>query len=534
MLLAQAPILDKYTLRERLAIGGMGEVFYATSPGHPEGVAIKRLLPELAREEGYVGRFIDEARVQAAMRHPNIVKTLELARWQGTYVLVMEYVHGRDVSSIVREAARKRLRVPEHVALAIICDTAEALDHAHAAAQRGEPLNVVHRDISPENLIVSIDTGLTKLIDFGLAGEERDRSGSSRGKLHYLTPEQAAGQPLTPATDQYALGLVFWELLTGRRAYAGEAEVVLPLVREGTVPPPEPAVSPAVERVLMRMLAPSPALRYRSCGEVAQELRPMVPPSAREDVRAFVMKLGTKELDDRVAGVGATITGTTPPAGLRLRAMQAQAAAIKPPTNEHVVSRLLIEYLEGLSVGLESQPELKQKAALFLALLKDLKVPEAALVGLPHPVVNLCIRPPLGGMWVPLVHASAATLIVAEHCYASTEAFIASAHERFRRLFETPVYAMFFQASNWKQLLAALPPCWEQLERGSGLRVVSSKEGEAQLLVALPDEVLHPVLAQCHGARLRAQLELGGLSKVSVEQTASSDQGVLLTARWAP
>ncbi len=259
----------------------MGEIFLARQvglAGFDRLVILKTMLPELAEEEGLVEQFLDEARVAAKLNHPNIVSMYEVGEWQGRYFIAMEYISGDHVGRLLMAARRAGLKMPPLVAAKIIHDAALALDHAHTARDvDGTPLTVVHRDVSPQNIMVR-DDGVTKVIDFGIARAAnrsvRTRTGCIKGKAPYMAPEQIAGKPLDGRTDQFALGIVFWELLTHERLFYAENDVdVLRMVLNYRIPPPSsvvPNVPPELDEVVLHMLERAPEARYVSCGAVAE------------------------------------------------------------------------------------------------------------------------------------------------------------------------------------------------------------------------------------------------------------------------
>ena len=207
-------------------MGGMGEVFVARQTGiagFDRLVILKNLLPDLAKQEELVNQFLDEARVAATLNHPNIVSILEVGEWEGVYYLAMEYIQGADLVALQIEAYKKKKPIPIAVAAQIVHDAAQGLDHAHHATNMsGEPLNIVHRDISPHNIMIRTD-GVGKVVDFGIAKASgrltRTATGMIKGKLHYMSPEQIQGHNITGATDQFALGVVLWEMVARRRLF---------------------------------------------------------------------------------------------------------------------------------------------------------------------------------------------------------------------------------------------------------------------------------------------------------------------------
>jgi serine/threonine protein kinase len=242
--------LGAYELTKRIGFGGMGEVFLTTS-----GVVVKRLMPHLAADPEFVSLFLEEARIAARLHHPNIVQILELGEADGTLYLAMEYVDGPDL--------RRLKAVNDSQAVHIAEQVARGLDHAHKARDsQGRLLKVVHRDVSPHNVLVAKD-GTAKLIDFGVA------RAAGGGKVAYMAPEQADTDEADARSDQFSLGVVLWELLCGRRLFdTGDEVSTLERVIACRIDPP-----PILGSVVMRALQKDPRKRYRDCFEFAEALK---------------------------------------------------------------------------------------------------------------------------------------------------------------------------------------------------------------------------------------------------------------------
>jgi serine/threonine protein kinase len=232
----------RYSLIERLAVGGMAELFVATSPGEhgfQKKVVIKRLLPHLLPDETYKAMFIDEAKLTARLVHPKIAQTFELGKVDEALYIAMEYVEGIDVLALLREFAARRRRVEPQLAAWIAHEVLDALDYAHAVKDdAGRTLGLVHRDISPSNVLLSV-RGDVKLVDFGIARAvdpdraHKSKSGTLKGKYGYMSPEQVIELPLDGRSDVFSVGVVLAELLTGRRLFAAPNELdVLLMVRD--------------------------------------------------------------------------------------------------------------------------------------------------------------------------------------------------------------------------------------------------------------------------------------------------------------
>jgi serine/threonine-protein kinase len=232
----------RYTLVERLAIGGMAELFVATAPGEhgfSKKVVIKRLLPHLSTDDTYKAMFIDEAKLTARLVHPKIAQTFELGRVDDSLFIAMEHVDGIDVLALLREFAARKRRVEPQLAAWIAHEVLDALDYAHNVKEvDGSPLGIVHRDISPSNVLLST-RGDVKLVDFGIARAidpdraHKSKTGTLKGKYGYMSPEQVIEMPLDGRSDVFSVGVVLAELLTGRRLFAAANELdVLLMVRD--------------------------------------------------------------------------------------------------------------------------------------------------------------------------------------------------------------------------------------------------------------------------------------------------------------
>src|SRR4051812_2395084 len=232
----------RYHLVERLAVGGMAELFVATSPGEhgfQKKVVIKRLLPHLISDDTYNAMFIDEAKLTARLVHPKIAQTFELGKVDDALFIAMEHVDGIDVLALLREFAARRRRVDPQLAAWIAHEVLDALDYAHnLTGEDGARMGIVHRDISPSNILLSV-RGDIKLVDFGIARQQdpdrahKSKSGTLKGKYGYMSPEQVIEHSLDARSDLFSVGVVLAELLTGRRLFAAANELdVLIMVRD--------------------------------------------------------------------------------------------------------------------------------------------------------------------------------------------------------------------------------------------------------------------------------------------------------------
>jgi serine/threonine-protein kinase len=277
--------LGRYTLLGKIATGGMAEVFLARQEG-PQGFAktlvVKRILPHLAKDENFVRMFLDEARLAAVINHPNVVSIFELGQDAETnsYYMAMEYIDGCNLKRVVHDAVRARSRFPPELSARVIADACAGLDYAHnLKGENRQPLNIVHRDISPENILITY-SGLVKVVDFGIAKaasiEGRTQAGQVKGKFGYMPPEQLLGQPLDRRADVWALGVVLYWMCSGVKPFGGENEAVIIQKILGSEPEPLDNRVPGLPRRLAEIvhaaLAKDPNQRYESARALQQDL----------------------------------------------------------------------------------------------------------------------------------------------------------------------------------------------------------------------------------------------------------------------
>jgi eukaryotic-like serine/threonine-protein kinase len=288
-----------YLLFDRIGRGGMAEIFLArmtTDLGVARRVVVKEILPELSSDTGFARMLVQEAKLSAKLSHRNIVRVLDLGREAGRLFIAMEYVEGYDLNQLLRELSRRRLPLPAEFALFVVREVLAALDYAHRATDgSGTPLAIVHRDISPSNVLISFE-GEVSLCDFGIAralsyepdagatdatgshadqDESRVQRARVAGKSAYMAPEHARGDDIDARSDLFAAGILLWELCAGRRLYKGTEHEMLDMARRAEVPPlPERGLYdlPRLQAILERALAKDPAVRYQSAGQMLKDL----------------------------------------------------------------------------------------------------------------------------------------------------------------------------------------------------------------------------------------------------------------------
>ncbi len=273
----------KYFLVRKLAEGGMAEIFLAKSlgaEGFERDVVIKRMLKHLTGVPDFVNMFMDEAKLAARLAHQNVVQIHELGLAEGCYYICMEYLAGEDFSTILRTAGRRHEYVPLQLALRVIADAAHGLHYAHESTDElGNPLHIVHRDVSPSNIFVTYE-GQVKVLDFGIARAEsrlaQTTAGVVKGKYMYMSPEQARGKVVDRRADVFSLGVSLFEALTHKRPFAHDNDLaILNAVLSGDFPRPRalrPELSVELEQIVLKAMAHKPEERYATAAELAEAI----------------------------------------------------------------------------------------------------------------------------------------------------------------------------------------------------------------------------------------------------------------------
>ncbi|WP_225410499.1 serine/threonine protein kinase [Stigmatella hybrida] len=269
----------KYQLIDRIAVGGMAEIFLAhqvDGEGLETPVVIKRIRPHLSKHASFVKMFLNEARLAAQLNHPNIVQIHDLGKIGESYFIAMEYIFGRDMRRIIPKAEALGIPFPMVYALKIASDVCAGLHYAHRKVDLyGNPLNIVHRDVTPENIFVAFD-GMVKVLDFGIAKAtnqvEETRSGELKGKISYMSPEQCQGKVVDCRSDIFSVGVALYEWLTGFKLFTGESEVaVMRSITEGKIYAPsyfKADIPEPVEAILMKALEKDRDRRYQTAAEM--------------------------------------------------------------------------------------------------------------------------------------------------------------------------------------------------------------------------------------------------------------------------
>ncbi len=306
----------KYRLIDRMAVGGMAEIFKAVAPGadgYERTVAIKRLHRSICDDPELTGMLVDEARISVMLDHPNIARVFDLGSIDGQFFIVMEFIDGVDCHDVLEEMRNRREFVPVPAALHIISETLGALHYAHRkVGPDGQPLNIVHRDVSPQNVMVGFDGGI-RIVDFGIAKAktraQTTQAGVIKGKFYYMSPEQAVGGHIDHRADIYSAGMVLYEMITAVSPYesVGDAEL-LRAVRAASFPPPSyyrQDLDPELERIVMTALQRDPNRRFQSAQDFRYAIddysRRVYPPvNHREQIAHFISNLFGRPISDNM------------------------------------------------------------------------------------------------------------------------------------------------------------------------------------------------------------------------------------------
>ena len=326
--------MGRYSIFGEIASGGMATVHYGRLVG-PVGfsrtVAIKRLHPQYAKDPDFVAMFLDEARLAARIQHPNVVPTLDIVATDGELFLVMDYVQGETLARLVRAVREHGERIPAPVAASIVVQSLHGLHAAHEAKdERGNPLGIVHRDVSPQNVLVGID-GIARVLDFGVAKAavrlQTTRDGQLKGKLAYMAPEQIGGH-VDRLTDVYAAGVLLWEALTSQRLYeaANEGQLLQKVLHGKPEPPSKhaPGLPPALDEIVLRALQLDPCKRFQTAREMALALERGVDTAMASEVGEWVEATARERLSQHTE---------------RIAEIESSAQA-KAPARQDLVSRL--------------------------------------------------------------------------------------------------------------------------------------------------------------------------------------------------
>ncbi|HEY5907092.1 MAG TPA: serine/threonine-protein kinase, partial [Vicinamibacteria bacterium] len=316
-----------------IAVGGMAEVFKAKrsgAAGFEKTLAVKRILPHLSDNEEFLNMFVDEAKMVAGLTHPNIVQIYDLGQIEKSYFIAMEYVHGRDLRTIMKRAREKELRLPLDIALRVASGLCAALEFAHRKKDdRGRAMEIVHRDVSPQNILISFE-GDVKLTDFGIAKASTKASstdrGALRGKLLYMSPEQAWGKGLDRRSDLFSLGLVLYEMIAEEKPFLagidGSEMTILEKVRLCQIAAPRslnPRIPENLDRLVMKALQKDPDERYQDAAEMGRALERVIrerQPLSQGELKRFMELLFDR--DEREEAIPDDLFPGAPPRAARV------------------------------------------------------------------------------------------------------------------------------------------------------------------------------------------------------------------------
>jgi eukaryotic-like serine/threonine-protein kinase len=363
-------MVGRYMIHESIAAGGMATVHFGRLVG-PVGftrtVAIKRLHPQYAQDPEFVGMFIDEARLAARIRHPNVVQTLDVVASGAEVLLVMDYIQGEPLSRLRRLAAERDRSVPPRVVSSIFCGVLHGLHAAHEAkSDQGKSLDIVHRDVSPQNILVGTD-GIARVLDFGVAKamgrSHTTRDGNLKGKLTYMAPEQLEGQ-VSRRTDVFAAGIVLWEVLTGQRLFAGQDEVeVVGKILGKVVDAPskhmraedkaamDPASLDGLDAVTLKSLSREPEGRYETARDMALALEKCVGVASPTEVGQWVEETAGGVLDERARRVAEIESQTSGRAPHSVPQPSVRAGEVPPPAADPPVQVELASQASSVSLS---------------------------------------------------------------------------------------------------------------------------------------------------------------------------------------
>jgi eukaryotic-like serine/threonine-protein kinase len=366
-------VIGRYALHGQIASGGMASVHLGRLVG-PGGfgrtVAIKRLHPQYAKDPEFVAMFLDEARLAARVQHPNVVPTIDIIAMDGELFLVMEHVQGEALSRLARSAQRTGEPIPLPIVSAIISGALNGLHAAHETKdEKGKSLGIVHRDVSPQNILVGVD-GVARVLDFGVAKAggriQTTQEGQIKGKLAYMAPEQLRQNDLDRTADLYAAAVVLWETLTLERLFKGDNQAqVVAKVLAGRIPRPSEVVRglpPELDAVTARGLERDPTKRFATGREMASALERAVRPATPTEVGAWVQVLAAEPLQRRSDQISDIESHSDVTSGVATQAKQFLAELATgprlPPTEEEPKSAKT----ERSSVGVASQTERPARA----------------------------------------------------------------------------------------------------------------------------------------------------------------------------
>jgi serine/threonine protein kinase len=322
--------VGRYVVFDEIAVGGMAAVHIGRllgTAGFSRTVAMKRLHRQFAGDPEFVAMFLDEARIAGRIRHPNVVSTLDVVNLDNELYLVMDYVQGESIAHLMRSLGQSNAKMPPGIAVSIACEMLAGLHAAHEATDdRGEPLGIVHRDVSPQNVLVGTD-GIARVVDFGVAKAvgriQTTREGQIKGKTAYMAPEQIRGRPVDRRTDVYSASVVLWEMLTGERLFKSDSAAgAMTQVLEKVIPPPGsivPGIAAGLDAAVLRGLSRDAADRFATARELGRVLEEVCARESAMRIGDWVRQVAGQVLDERAQRITrierSSLDGPTPPPG---------------------------------------------------------------------------------------------------------------------------------------------------------------------------------------------------------------------------
>lgn len=397
---AEGTKFGQYALIEKIATGGMAEVWKARMrgvEGFQKTVAIKKILPHLSDNQDFIEMFVDEAKLAAQLNHNNIIHIYDLGKIQSSYYIAMEYIDGFDLKAILRRGQERDHPMTVELALFIASKLASALDYAHRKKDFEEKeMGLVHRDVSPQNVLVSQE-GDIKLCDFGIAKAaskaSHTQAGALKGKLQYMSPEQAWGRHIDRRSDIFALATVLFEMLTNRKLFTGDNELsILEQVREARVQPPSlhnEEVTPDIDKIVIKALQKDPANRYQTAGEMARDLDAILysfrPTPTSADLAIYMHRLSSPDAVFEEPAPSSIPMDVPPPptviAPIPVLATPPKAAAVAaaPAAAPHVVAAAAAQTPEfGAYGGVPEPIKRKSNTGLIAAIVAVVLIGGAA------------------------------------------------------------------------------------------------------------------------------------------------------------
>ena len=386
-------VVGRYVIYDEIASGGMASVHFGRlrgDVGFSRTVAIKSLHAHFARDAEFISMFLDEARLVSRIQHPNVAAPLDvvLLKESEELFLVMEYIHGETLARLLKGAFAMNIAVPAAISASIMSGALHGLHGAHEAMDElGAPLNIVHRDVSPHNIMVGVD-GVPRVLDFGVAKavsrSQSTRQGQLKGKVSYMSPEQMGPGPIDRRADIFAAGIVFWEALTLRRLFeADDPTGAIAKVLMAPINPPSainPSISPALDRVVLKALSRDVGLRFQTAREFAEAIEEEIAVSTPRKVGEWVVYLGGEGLakfSERLSAIESSSVDANP-SSEALDAQPAQRPASQPPavrkrpgtySDIDAVNTRLLNDPNGVSGSNRSETSIMSRASLLLRWL---------------------------------------------------------------------------------------------------------------------------------------------------------------------